>query len=46
MQSMLEPAGAASALIHELGVVLYVGAAIVLVAVVALAWYGAYAAPR
>lgn len=46
MQSMLDPAGSASALIHELGVVLYIGAALVLVVVVALAWYGAYAAPR
>lgn len=46
MQSMLDPAGTASALIHELGVVLYIGAAIVLVIVVALAWYGAYSAPR
>jgi cytochrome c oxidase subunit II len=46
LQSMLEPGSAAAALIHELGLWLYAGAALVLLLVVALTLYGAFSAPR
>jgi len=46
IQSMLDPGSAAAQSIHELGLWLYGGAALVLLLVVALALYGAFSAPR
>ncbi len=46
LQSMLDPASAAAALIHELGLWLYAGVGLVLALVVALTLYGAFSAPR
>ncbi len=46
LQSVLDPASAAAELIHELGLVLYIGAAVILALVLALALYGAFSRPR
>lgn len=46
LQSVLDPASGAAELIHELGLVLYTGAAMILVLVLALALYGAFSRPR
>jgi cytochrome c oxidase subunit 2 len=45
-QSMLHPGGAAAQLIHEFGLWLYAGTALVTLLVVGLALYGAFSAPR
>jgi cytochrome c oxidase subunit 2 len=46
IQSMLDPGSAAAQLIHDLGLWLYGGTALVLGLVVALALYGAFSPPR
>lgn len=46
LQSALSPASEAAGAIHELGLVLYVGATAILVLVLALAAYGALSGPR
>lgn len=46
LQSVLDPASRAAESIHELGLVLYIGAAAILVLVLALALYGAFSRPR
>ena len=46
LQSVLEPASAPAAAIHELGLVLYAGTAAILALVLALALYGAFSRPR
>jgi cytochrome c oxidase subunit 2 len=45
-QSMLDPGSAAAALIHELGLWMYIGGGLALALVVALTLYGAFSAPR
>lgn len=46
LQSMLHPGSAAAQLIHELGIWLYAGSALILGLVTVLALYGAFSAPR
>ncbi len=46
LQSVLDPASGPAGLIHELGLVLYIGAAAILLLVLALALYGAFSRPR
>src|SRR5687767_8084208 len=46
LQSVLAPASAHAAAIHELGLVLYVGTAAILALVLALALYGVFSRPR
>src|SRR5688572_1585749 len=46
-QSVLDAAhGSAAALIHELGLALYIGGGLILALVIGLALYGVYSAPR
>jgi cytochrome c oxidase subunit 2 len=46
LQSVLDPASAHAGAIHDLGLVLYAGTAVILALVVALALYGAFSQPR
>jgi cytochrome c oxidase subunit II len=46
LQSALDPASASAGLIHELGLVLYIGTAVIFAAVTGLALYAACARPR
>jgi len=46
LQSALDPASVPAELIHELGLVLYIGSAVILTGVIALALYAVFSRPR